>query len=105
MGIEVSGSLSVAIKMPVLYGSYEYVPLVGERVVLVALDPASLTIVPVGVGRVDVQQNRVVSEKALTVERLDILGYARVNPTKQETLKQFAEGEITLARLTAALAQ
>jgi hypothetical protein len=54
---------------------------------------------------VDVQQNRVVSEKALTVERLDILGYARVDPTKQETLKQFAEGEITLARLTAALAQ
>jgi len=99
MGIEVSGPVAVTISMPPLYGSYDYIAQIGERVLLVGYDPDALQIVPVGVGRVDTDNHKVISEGEVVLERLDYLGYALVDVEKQETLKRFANGEISLRQM------
>ncbi len=82
--------------MPQLYGSHEYVSKIGDRVILLGFNPDALSIVPVGIGYVDVDQKKVFSEGVLSIERLDFLGYAVVSDEKQVILEKFANGEIGL---------
>jgi hypothetical protein len=85
--------------MPAMVGSYEYIGYIGERVVLVGLDHRSLQIVPVGVGKVDAVTRMVISEGQTAFSRLDIIGYALVDPEKQALLEEFSQGEIDLNEL------
>ncbi len=98
-GIGVSGHVGVKIKMPAMVGSYEYVKYIGDRVVLVGLDPRALQMVPVGIGRVDTDTNMIVSEGTTSFKRLDIIGYGLVDPEKQSILEEFSNGEIGLNEL------
>ena len=99
MGVEVSGPVALTFAMPPLYGSHDYVALIGERVVLVGYDPAAMQLVPVGVGLVDPENSQVTSEGPVALERLDYLGYALVDTEKQTILERFANGEITLRQM------
>ena len=95
-GIKVNGAVGVTFAMPPLDASHAYVSQIGTHVLLVGLDPASLHLVPVGVGRVDRENNRVVSVGPVALKRLDVLGYAIVEPEQQALLARFAAGTITL---------
>jgi hypothetical protein len=99
IGIEVSGQVALTITMPQLYGSHDYVAGIGQRVILIGLDADALQVVPVGVGRVDVDNNKVTSEGEVALERLDYLGYALVDLENQEILERFANGEISLNQM------
>jgi methionine-rich copper-binding protein CopC len=98
-GTQVTGNVGVTIKMPSMAGSYAYLEHIGERVVLVGLDDRSLTIVPVGVGRVDTDSRMVVSEGVTGFTRLDIVGYSLVDSDKQQLLSDFSEGTLSLSEL------
>lgn len=102
-GIAVSGDVGVRIKMPAMAGSHEYVRHIGQRVILVGLDPRSLQLVPVGVGTVDTAANIVVNEGPTSFQRLDVVGYGLVDTENQLILEAFATGEITLAELISRL--
>jgi len=99
MGVEVSGPVDLTFVMPPLYGSHDYVARVGERVLLIGYDPEALQLVPVGVGRVDTDTNKVSSEGEVALQRLDYLGYALVDAEKQVLLGRFAGGEISLRQM------
>ena len=62
-------------------------------------DPQALQLVPVGVGLVDADNNRVTSEGQVALERLDYLGYALVDVEDQGILERFAGGEISLRQM------
>jgi hypothetical protein len=98
-GVAVEGPVQVSFKIPTLHASHEYVNFMGERVLLVALDPEVLEIVPVGVGFVDKELKRIHSEGAMEIGRLDILGYALTAAENQTLLEQYAHGEISLAQM------
>lgn len=98
-GVEISGSLKVTFALAEIGGSLDYVDSVGERVVLVGLDPASLQLVPVGVGRIDRQNVRITSEGDVALKRLDYLGYAFVDGDAQSILQRYAENEIGLLEM------
>ena len=101
--IAVEGDVGVRIKMPAMVGSHEYVKYIGERVVMVGLDPRSLQLVPVGVGEVDTASNMVVSTGTTSFQRLDIIGYALVDTEKQPLLEEFSKGAIGINELISAL--
>ncbi len=60
------------------------------------IDARSLKIVPVGVGRVDPATRTVSHEGTTSFERLDIIGYALVDPDNQGILEDFSKGNINL---------
>jgi hypothetical protein len=99
MGVEVTGTIALEIVMPSLYGGYDYVDLVGDRVVLVGFDPDSYQVVPTGVGLVDKENRRVVAEGPVSMKRLDYIGYALVDEDAQPILKRFADGQIGLVEM------
>jgi hypothetical protein len=99
MGVEVNGPVALTFAMPPLYGSRDYAVHIGARVVLIGYDPAALQIVPVGVGLVDADNNRVTSEGEVALQRLDYLGYALVDAEDQAVLERFANGEISLRQM------
>ncbi len=102
-GIEVNGTVTVAMAIPKLNDSHDYVAGIGERVIIVALDPDALQIVPVGIGLVDADLNMVTSERPLAMDRLDIIGYAVTASDNQELLARYARDEITLQTLIRSL--
>jgi hypothetical protein len=99
MGVAVEGTIHMTFSIPMLHESHEYVEFMGQRVVLVALDPDALEIVPVGVGLVDSELKTIHSEKPVAIGRLDILGYALVGEDNQAILEQYASGEISLEQM------
>lgn len=100
VGVELRGQLGVRIAMPPLFGSHEYVPADGTRVVLLGLDPNAMQLVPVGVGTITAQ----VIEGVIHDTRLDFLGYALVGAEAQGVLDKFAQGQLALPQLGGALA-
>jgi hypothetical protein len=99
IGIEVRGTLEVRIDMPALYGSFRYVPANGTHVVLLALDPNAMELVPGGVGTITDN----VVRGTVRAGRLDYIGYALVAPESQIILDRFMQGQITLPQLGGAL--
>ncbi|MDH5676977.1 MAG: hypothetical protein OEZ06_32985, partial [Myxococcales bacterium] len=106
-GIEVAGIGEVTVKLPQVRGSHDYVQQLLDRVVLVGLDAHSLTLVPIGVGRVDKTQKAVVSEGAIHLERLEYVGVAifAARQIHQEALAAYGAGEISIDELRSQLAQ
>jgi len=99
--IRSDGSIGVRLELPFLRGSREYVDALGERVVLLGLDPTSLMLVPIGVAAVDPEDHTVVSERSVELERLDYVAIAVVDD--QDLLRRFGAGELDLLELTASL--
>jgi hypothetical protein len=95
--IRVDGQIGLKIRMPALYGSHDYVPPNGTRVLLMGLDDASGVIEPIGVGRID--GLHVTSEGVLKPARLDYLGYQFVAAESQALAESYANGDIGLDAL------
>ncbi len=102
-GIAVQGNVSLRIEMPMLFGNYLYVPPTDTLVALLALNPDSQTIEPIGVGRVD--GHAVVSVTPIALRRLDYLGYALMTNAKSlQVLADYRAGKIaSLAEFQSAL--
>lgn len=100
-GIEVSGEITIDMATPALNSRYDYLPPDGTYVVLVGQDPRALQIVPIGVGLLE--NRRVSSQGKVHLQRLDYLGFAFVPEDRQALLQQYAEGDISLTQLIAAL--
>lgn len=96
-GIEVSGSVGVKIQMPILFGSYDYVPANGTLVVMLGFSNNSKLIEPVGVG--SIQDNIVTSVGKLSIQTMDYFGYAMVETEHQAILQRFADGETSSVEL------
>ena len=101
--INVSGDMGMSFKMPLLQGSHEYIETYiensGNLVLLVGLDPKSLMIMPVGVGKIDHNSKTVSSQGDVALKRLDYMGYALVAEEKQSVLQQYSEGKLSIPRL------
>ena len=101
--IEVRGTLSIKIRMPMLYGSYDYLPDNGTPVLLMGYDDESLKLTPIGVGRVN--NGIVTSEGEVQATRLDYLGYTLLSAAQYPILQDYLDGQIGLDQLTALLLQ
>ena len=95
--IEADGEIGLRIRMPALYGSHEYVPPSGTRVVLMGQSPDDDIVIPIGVGRIDGLD--IVSEGSLRPERLDFIGYLFITGDKQSLAADYANGDIGLDAL------
>jgi hypothetical protein len=104
-GIEVSGPVGVSIGLPKQNGGYAYLDDFGQYVVLLGLDPQAMTIMPVGVGRIDADAHRVNSLGEVHLQRLDYIGYALATADHQDLLARYAENKISLRQLVAQLAE
>jgi hypothetical protein len=102
-GIGVSGTVGVQMAVPMREGSYYYVLGKGRYFVMVGLDPDSLTIMPVGVGKMDMETKILSSVAPLALQRLDYIGFAPLPAEAQAVIEQFANGQISLRQLTAEL--
>ncbi|MDA8138127.1 MAG: hypothetical protein M0036_05670 [Desulfobacteraceae bacterium] len=102
-GIGVSGGVGVRMAVPLRDESYSYLLGKGLYVVMVGLDPNSLTLMPVGVGKLDMQTKTLTSVAPLAMQRLDYIGFASVPAEAQAVIEQFVKGEISLRQLTAEL--
>lgn len=101
-GIEVEGDPALEIRMPALYGSYDYIPPDGTYVALLGYDASADRLLPVGAGRIE--DGWVHSVGALQLENLNYLGYAFAPGDAQNVLARYADGEITsLLRLRSEL--
>jgi hypothetical protein len=104
IAVRSEGPVRVTVTLPTRDGSYEYLASLPELVLIVGLDQESLLITPVGVGRIDRENTRLVSEGPLAFERLDVIGISSaVAGLQQIALGSFVAGELTLAELTALL--
>ena len=74
--IRVRGGIGLRIRMPALYGDMSYLPPDNSPVLIMGLDDASLSIVPVGVGVLD--NGVVASQGELDLRRLDFIGVDNV---------------------------
>jgi hypothetical protein len=101
--IEVRGTLGIEIRMPMLYGSYDYLPDNGALVVLMGYDADSLKLKPIGVGRVN--NGKIISEGSIQATRLDYLGYTLVSEAQYPILQDYLDGQLGLDQLTALLIQ
>jgi len=95
--IRVDGQIGLKIRMPALYGSHEYVPPTGTRVLLLGLDDSNGLIEPIGVGRID--GLTVTSEGSLQPSRLDYLGYQFIADEFQDLAESYTNGDIGLDAL------
>jgi len=102
-GIKVSGTIGLEIKMPSLYGSFDYIPADNTPVLIMGQDATTLALEPIGVGTVI--NNTVVSQGELKLERLDYIAYTLVPPEDYPLLQQYLDGNLTLEQLKAQLVQ
>lgn len=95
-GIEVSGNLKIMMFMPSYAGSYDYLDEIGNRVILVGLDPDVNKIVPMGVGHVDHGTRTITSEGETHFKCLDYIGYSRIPIEAQPLLDPVVSGEASM---------
>lgn len=100
-GIAVEGLVGIAIDMPALNGSHDYISPETRHVVLLGYDLERELVEPVGIGRVEHQ--RVISVGKVNIKALDYLGYALVDPALEPHLQAVAEGTLSLPELLSAL--
>jgi len=103
--VQVTGSIKATIAMPALYGSYSYLPDDGTLVLMVGFDHNTKQLKPIGVGRIEHAQRRVVTVGSLLPTSLSYIGYALKGEEAQNVMQQYASGQITLTQLIVTLDQ
>ena len=93
--IRVRGRVGLRIRMPTLYGDMSYLPPDNSPVLIMGLDDASLSIVPVGVGVLD--NGVVASQGELDLRRLDFIGVTLVDAAYYDRLRDVIAGRIGLS--------
>ncbi len=101
-GIEIEGDVSLKLKVPMLRGGREYLdPEVFRYVVLLGYSRQGQVVEPIGVGQLT--NNAVESRGKVNLSSLDFIGYAQVFPSLAPDLERYANGDISLPQLKAAL--
>ena len=100
-GVQVSGDFTATLVMPSLYGSFDYLPADGTRVLMVGFDSDSKQLIPIGVGRV--AQQRVETVGTLRADSLDYLGYALKDEAAQAVLRDYESGALSFEQMSAEL--
>jgi len=95
--IRPQGLVGVTIDLPYLGGTRDYIPETGTLVVMLGLKEQGNFIAPIGVG--EIQGTKVFSSSKLPFSNLDQIGFAFVSPSKQETLRRFVSGEVSMRQL------
>lgn len=103
IGIFVDGEIEMVLKAGKLNGNYSYLENVGDRVILLGLDPEKFIMVPIGVGVIDAELGEILSEGQVHLKRLDAIGYAFVNIEFQPLLENYGNDEIALEQLISGL--
>lgn len=96
MGVSVSGSLGLTIKVPSAYGSYDYLASAGNLVLMIGYDPDIGRLVPVGVALLDKDAKTVTSAGRLPFKRLDYIGYVLADDKLQALLEKYMNNQISL---------
>jgi hypothetical protein len=91
-GIAVNGKVNVSINMPMLYGTYDYIPANGSLVLMVGFSGDTKQLVPVGVGKINSRKVNNVTDLQLT--HLDYLGYVLKDEQAQNIMQQYVDGAI-----------
>lgn len=104
-GIKISGTVGLTMAVPAINGGYGYLENWSAYVILVGLDEGSLTLAPMGIGRLDSDSKTVTSLKPVALERLDYIGYALMPFQCEPHLKSYANDEIDMNRLILAIEQ
>jgi len=102
-GIKVTGNIGLQIKMPRLFGSYDYIPPENTPVLLMGQNPDTLNLTPIGVATII--SNTVVSQGNVNLERLDYIGYTLVSKEDYPLLQQYLDNTIGIEQLAAQLVQ
>ena len=101
-GIDVEGETSLTFTIPELSSGTHYI---NEEdypyVVLLGYHKTHKVLEPIGVGKVE--NNKVTSVGSVSLNTLDYLAYAKINPERIQSLKDFADKKITLQQLKATL--
>lgn len=97
--------MKATIAMPALYGSYNYLPDNGALVLMVGFDQNAKQIIPIGVGRIERAQRRVVTVGSLQPTSLGYIGYALKDEAAQAVMRQYETGQITFTQLIVTLDQ
>ncbi|HEY9198695.1 MAG TPA: hypothetical protein VIR60_04950 [Gammaproteobacteria bacterium] len=100
-GIKVTGGFTATLDMPALYGSYDYIPEDGTRVLMVGFDATTKQLVPIGIGRIENRQ--VISIGALQAGNLDYLGYVMKDAEAQGVIERYENGQIGFQQMLAEL--
>ena len=98
-----SGPLSVRIHLPDLPKAPEYRQQLPEYVLLVGVDPATLLLIPIGVGHIDPDAGTVQSVGPVVAERLDVIGVAIPAAGELSVLPSYGRGDLTLEQLRSAV--
>jgi hypothetical protein len=91
-GIAVNGKVNVSINMPMLYGTYDYIPADGSLVLMVGFNGDTKQLVPVGVGQINSRKVNNVTD--LQLSHLDYLGYVLKGEQAQNIMQQYVDGAI-----------
>lgn len=97
--VQVSGSMKATLAMPALYGSYNYLPDDGALVLMIGFDPKTKQLSPIGIGRVERTQRRVVTVGSLQPTSLGYIGYALKDEAVQTVMRQYEAGQISFTQL------
>ena len=100
-GIKVTGGLSATLAMPALYGSHDYIPENGTRVLMVGFDTATKQLVPIGIGRIE--NGQVIAIGTLQTSSLDYIGYALKDADAQAVIARHETGQISFQQMVAEL--
>ena len=92
-GALVSGDVGISLALPEQQEGYDYAEVLPDFVFLVALDPVSLRVAPVGAGRVDRRALRVESAGKVSLKRLSHIGFAHAPADAVPLLEAYANGE------------
>jgi hypothetical protein len=101
--VGVSGSVGIDIRLPAFNDSHAYVDQMADYGLLLAVDPASLELVVAGVFEVDKENKRIRTVGEVHVQRLDVLAFGRTRQAHQPLLQSYAQGELDITALIAAL--
>jgi hypothetical protein len=102
-GIAVAGAVQVEAKLPRFQNSFDYVDSMAPCALMLAVDPASLELVPVGVFEVDKANLVVRTVGQVHLSRLDYIAFGRTTEAGQVLCDQYARDEITIQQLVSGL--
>ncbi|KPA16402.1 hemagglutinin/hemolysin-like protein, partial [Candidatus Magnetomorum sp. HK-1] len=103
--IAVLGNVQLTIKAPMLQDSYEYLSSIGQYVVLIGLDPDTLTLKAVGVGKVNLEEHTIDSTGKVYLKQLDYLGYALVGDNHSKDFEMYIQNQLTIEELMGRLGE
>ena len=101
--VAVSGPVGVEVRLPAFQGSYDYVQQLAPHGLMLGLDPVSMELAVAGVFQIDKENAVAHTVGTVHLSRLDAIAFARTREAIAPLLEAYANGEIDLVSLVAAV--